>query len=229
MSDQSSKNTHFSWDIMRGYPTVFLAFAFSLTTLGAEGGLTTVLGLIGISSAWIGLSILPLFDENRNTFVFGASVILTVVGIGIGGLGIATILEVLFSDAQTSIANEWVLGVASILAYTAVMVWGFVILKVSPDTPALRIGVIFLGGASSYTVGYGVCSIILSMGQSDSQMFDGVGQGIAAVFSGAAMVVWTLLITRKVVLGKVKFVVPALVICGCGFIGTGILYIIDAI
>ena len=67
MSDQSSKNTQFSWDTMRGYTVVLLAFAFLLTTLSTAGGVTTALGLIFISSAWIGFSILSLFSENRTT------------------------------------------------------------------------------------------------------------------------------------------------------------------
>lgn len=229
MADQSLKNNQFSWDIMRGYSVVLLAFAFLPMTLGTEGGLTTALGLILISSAWIGFSILPLFGRNRTTFVFVANIILIAVGIGIGGLGIATILEILFSETQMSIANNWVLGVASMLAYLAVMIWSIVILKVSPDSLALRMSMIFFTGASSYPVGYGICALILSIGQDTPQMFAGVGQGLAAVFSGGAIIVWTLLITRKIVHSKVRFVVPTLVICGIGFIGIGISYIVDAV
>ena len=58
MSDQSSKNNQVSWDIMRGYSVVLLAFAFLPMPLGTEGGITTALGLILISGAWIGFSIL---------------------------------------------------------------------------------------------------------------------------------------------------------------------------
>ena len=229
MSDQSSKNTQFSWDAIRGYTVVLLAFAFLPTTLGTEGGVTTALGLIFISSAWIGFGILPLFGENRTTLVFVASVILVAVGSGIGGLGVATIIEVLFSEAKTSVANDWMLGVASVLANLAVLIWGIVILKVSHDTLSLRIGVIFLAMASGYPVGYGVCSIILSIGQNDPQIFTSSGQAMAAILNGGAIIAWTLLITRKVVHGKVRLVVPVLVICGIGFIGIGISYIIDAI
>ena len=229
MSDQSSKNTQFSWDTMRGYTVVLLAFAFLLTTLSTAGGVTTALGLIFISSAWIGFSILSLFSENRTTRVFVASIILVAVGSGIGGLGVATILETLFSEAKTSIANDRVLGVASVLANLAVLVWSLVILKVSPDTPSLRFGVLFLAMASGYPIGSGVVSLILSISQDVPQIFTNPGQAMAAILNGGAIIFWTLLITRKVVYGKVRLVVPVLVICGIGFIGIGISHIIDAV
>ena len=218
-----------SWDAMRGYSVVLLALAFLLTTLGTEGGITTALGLIFISSAWIGFSILPLFDENRTTFMFVAGVILIAVGIGIGGLGIATILEGLFSESKMSIANNWGFGVVSVLANLAVLIWGIVILKVSPDTLSLRAGVVSLAMASGYPIGAGVFSIILSIGQDDLQIFTNAGQAMTAILSGGAIIAWTLAITRKVVHGKVRFVVPVLVICGIGFIGIGISHIIDAV
>ncbi|RKU21654.1 hypothetical protein C6499_21910 [Candidatus Poribacteria bacterium] len=223
-----------SWDAVRGYSVVLLALAFLLTTLGTEGSITTALGLIFISSAWIGFSILPLFGENRTTFVFVASVILIAAGIGIGGLGIATLLEVLFSENKMSVANNWGLGVVSVLANLAVLIWGIVILKVSPDTPSLRAGVVSLAMASGYPIGAGVFSIILSIGQDDLQIFTYAVQAMAvqamtAILSGGAIIAWTLAITRKVVHGKVRFVVPVLVICGIGVIGVGISHIIDAV
>ena len=52
---------------------------------------------------------------------------------------------------------------------------------------------------------------------------------MAAILNGGAIIFWTLLITRKVVYGKVRLVVPVLVICGIGFIGIGISHIIDAV
>lgn len=223
-----------SWDAVRGYSVVLLALAFLLTTLGTEGSITTALGLIFISSAWIGFSILPLFGENKTTFVFVASVILIAAGISIGGLGIATILEVLFSENKMSIANNWGLGVVSVLANLAVLIWGIVILKVSPNTLSLRAGVVSLAMASGYPIGVGVFSIILSIGQDDLQIFTHAVQAhtvqaMTAILSGGAIIAWTLAITRKVVHGKVRFVVPVLVICGIGVIGVGISHIIDAV
>ena len=229
MSDQSSKNTQFSRDAIHGYTVVLLAFAFLLTTLGTEGGVTTALGLIFISCAWIGFGILPLFGENRTALVYTASIILIAVGIGIGGLGIAMILEVLFSGNKMSIANDWGLRVASVLANLAVLIWGIVILKVSPDMLSLRIGVISLALASAYPIGHGVVSIVLSIINDVPPIFTPAGKAMTAILNGGAIIAWTLSVTRKVVHGKVRYVVPVLVICGIGFIGIGISHIMDAI
>lgn len=229
MSDQSSKNTQFSWEGINGYPVVFLAFAFLPITLGTEGGITKALGLIFISVMWISLGIVPLFSEHRTTSVCIVSIILVAVGSGIGGLGVVTLLKVLVFDIQTSMANDWVLVVASVSANLAALIWGIVILKVSPVTLSLRLGVGALAAASAYAIGHGVVSIVLSIISDVPPIFTPAGKAMTAILNGGAIIAWTLLILRKMHQGKVRLVVPLFILCGISSIGIGLAYIIEAI
>ena len=228
MSDQSAKNTQFS--AINGSPVVVLfVSAFLPTTLGTEGGITTALGLISISILWISLGIVPLFSENRTTSVYVVSIIVITVGSGIGGLGVATILKTLFFETTTSIANHWALAVVSVFANLAVFVWGIVILKVSPVRLSLNLGVGALVVASAYPIGNGVVSIVLSIMNDVPPVFTPAGQALAAILKGGAIIVWTLLIARKVLQWKVRLLIPLFIVCGIGFIGIGLAYIIMAI
>ena len=228
MSDQSAKNTQFS--AINGSPVVvLLVSAYLPTTFGTEGGITTALGLILISILWISLGIVPLFSENRTTSVYVVSIIVITVGSGIGGLGVATILKTLFFETTTSIVNHWGLVVVSVFANLAVFIWGLVILKVSPATLSLNLGVGALVVASAYPIGNGVVSIVLSIMNDVPPVFTPAGQALAAILKGGAIIVWTLLIARKVLQGKVRLVVPLFIVCGIGFIGIGLAYIIVAI
>ena len=230
MSDQSSKNTQFSWTAINGYSLVVLLASASLpTTLGTEDGITTALGLILISVLWISLGIVPLFSENRTTSVYIASIIVITVGSGIGGLGVATILKGLFFETKTSMTNGWVLVVVSVFANLAVFIWGIVVLKVSPVTLSLNLGVGALVVASAYPIGNGIVSIVLSIMNDVPPVFTPAGQALAAILKGGAIIVWTLLIARKVLQGKARLVVPLFIVCGIGFIGIGLAYIIMAI
>ena len=231
MSNQSSKNTQFSFsgEAISGYLAALLGLGFLPISLGTEGPITTALGLIFISVLWISLGIVPLFSENRTALVYIASIILIAAGSGIGGLGVVTILKVLFFETKVSIANDWGLVVASVSANLAVLIWSMVILKVSPATLSLRLGVGVLAGASAYAIGHGVASIVLSIISDVPPIFTPAGKAMTAILNGGAIVVWTLLILRKVFHGKVRLVVPVLVICGISSIGIGISYIMDAI
>ncbi len=230
MSDQSVKNTQFSWEVINGYPlVVLLASALLPGAFGTDGGITTALGLIFISAAWISLGIVPLFGENRTTSVYVASIIVIAVGSSIGGLGVVTILKVLFFETKTSMANGGVLVVMSVLANLAVLIWGIAILKASPATLSFHLGVGALVVASAYPIGHGVVSIVLSIMNDVPPIFTPAGKAMAAILKGGAIVVWTLLIPRKVLQGKVRLVVPLFIVCGIGFIGLGLWYIIEAI
>lgn len=224
MTDQPTKNTHFSWEAMQGYPVVLLAMAYLPGTLGREGTLTATFLLILMSGVLISSSILPLYLEGRTAPISIAAVIIMALGSGIGGLGIATILKALFSDTHTFLTDNWVSGVASILANLVVLVWAFVILKVAPMSRRLLISTISLGLAGGYSLG---CGIFLagSLVYGADQIAPMWNRGIPAVLNGGAVVIWTLLITRKTIQEKVRFVVPIIIISGVGLMGLGVWWI----
>ena len=225
MTDQPTKNTHFSWEAMQGYPVVLLVMAYLPGTLGREGTLTATFLLILMSSVLISSGILPLYLEGRTTSISIAAVIIIALGSGIGGLGIATILKLLFSDTHTFLIDNWVSGVASILANLAVLVWAFVILNIAPMSRRLLIGTIFLLLAGGYSLGCGIFFMAGSIVDSADQIAPVWNRGIPAVLNGGAIVIWTLLITRKTIQEKVRFVVPIIIISGVGLVGLGLWWI----
>ena len=225
MTDQPAKNTHFSWEPMQGYPVVLLVMAFLPGTLSSEGTLTTTFLLILMSSVLISSGILPLYLEDRTTPISIAAVIIIALGSGIGGLGIATILKALFFDTHTFLTDNWVYGVASILANLAVLVWTFVILNIAPMSRRLLIGTICLLLAGGYSLGCGIFFMIGSIVYGADQIAPVWNRGIPAVLNGGAIVIWTLLITRKTIQEKVRFVVPIVIISGVSLIGLGVWWI----
>lgn len=222
MTDQPTKNTHFSWQAMQGYPVVLLVMAFLPGTLGREGILTTTFLLILMSSVLISGGILPLSLEGRATPISIAAVIIIALGSSIGGLGIATILKAVFSDTHTFLTDNWISGVASILANLAVLVWTFGILNIAPISRWLLIGTIFLVLAGGYSLGCCIFFMARSIVYGADQIAPVWNRGIPAVLNGGAIVIWTLLITRKTIQQKVRFVVPIIIISGVGLIGLGI-------
>lgn len=225
MTDQPTKNTHFPWEAMQGYPVVLLVMAFVPGTLGREGTLTTTFLLILMSGGLISCGILPLYLEGRTPPISIAAVIIIALGSGIGGLGIATILKALFSDTHTFLTDNWVSGVASILANLAVLVWAFVILSIAPMSRRLLIGTISLLLAGGYSLGCGIFFVAGSIVYSADQIAPMWNRGIPAVLNGGAVVIWTLLITRKTIQEKVRFVVPIIIISGVGLMGLGVWWI----
>ena len=207
----------------QGYPVVLLVMAFLPRTLGREGTLTTTFLLILMSGVLISSGILPLSLEGRTTPISIAAVVIIALGSSIGGLGIATILKVLFSDTHTFLTDNWVSGVASILANLAVLVWAFGILNIAPTSRWLLIGTIFLVLAGGYSFGCGIFFLARSIVYGADQIAPVWNRGIPAILNGSAIVIWTLLITRKTIQEKVRFVVPIIIISGVGLIGLGVL------
>ena len=229
MTDQPTKNTHFPWEAMQGYPVVLLVMAFLPGTLGTEGTLTITFLLILMSGVLISSGILPLYLEGRTTPISIAAIIIMALGSSIGGLGIATILKVLFSDTHTFLTDNWISGIASILANLAVLVWAFVILSIAPINRWLLIGAIFLVLAGGYSLGCGIFFLARSIVYGADQIAPVWNRGIPAILNGSAIVIWTLLITRKTIQEKVRFVVPIIIISGVGLIGLGIWWIRSSI
>lgn len=228
MTDQSAKDRQLSWSIVQGHSVVFLAIAHLMTTTEVEGNLSTGTLLMASSMVLISMSITLFYFERRIASVSVAGAVIIALGSGIAGLGIAKILGIAFSNTETSTVGAWPLTVAAVLANLAVLVWSFVILKIAPRTRSLLISTIALVLAGGYALGYGVFFVLELTASDLPQIGSGVARGLAAVLNGGAMVIWTLLITRKVVQSKFRFTVPLFIICGIGFIGIGLWHIVDA-
>ena len=232
MSGRSAKSTQDLRNIVCGTAVPMLSIlAVFPTTLNSEGPLTTAVGLICLSCVWISFGILPLCFEARTRPIFVTTLIIIVLGSGMSGLGIAALLKTLLSRTETFLTDNWISAVASVLSSLALLAFGFIVLKITPMTRALLIGMTLILLAGGYSLGCGIFSTVKLVIYGTSHIAAIWKSGMRAVLNGGATVVWTLLITRQIVYRdpRTRFAVPLFVICGGGYIVIGISYIIGSI
>jgi len=158
----------------------------------------SALSLIAMGSILVSSGLRPLGIPRVPLSVSIACRIILVFGCGIGGLGLANILEGLFPNFPTVREWNWVQWVPSILGNLALIIWVFVILKISPVTRSLLISTVLITAAAGYSLSCDAMAI------KDLLLFDVAREaaiweeGIAHLLQGSALVVWTHLISRKI-------------------------------
>lgn len=231
MTNQPTKNTQDLRDLVCGTAVPMLTILTGFpATLNSEGPFTTAVSLICFSCVWVGFGILPLYIEERTLPVFVATLIIVVLGSGMGGLGIAILLKTLVLGTETFLTGNWLSAVTSVLASLALLAFGFIVLKTTPITHSLLIGTTLIVLVGGYSLGCGIFSIVESIVYGTSQIASVWKYGMSAVLHGVTTVVWILLITRQIVdrNPRTRFAVPLFIVCGGGYIVIGISYIIGS-
>lgn len=114
------------------------------------------------------------------------------------GCGIATFsLAPWFPALETVVVSNWGQWVPSVSYSLAVVLWVFVVLKISPISRALLISTAFVAAAASYSLACGVHAIVDAIVSDVTRTFKLWEEGIAYLLNGCAMVVWARLVTRK--------------------------------
>lgn len=114
------------------------------------------------------------------------------------GCGIATFsLAPWFPALKTVIISNWGQWVPSVSFSLAVVLWAFVVLKISPISRALLISTAFVAAAAGYSLACGVHAIVDAIVSDVTRTFKLWEEGIAYLLNGCAMVVWARLVTRK--------------------------------
>ena len=70
------------------------------------------------------------------------------LGCGIGGLGLAKILEDLFPNFPTVSQWEWIQWLPSAFENLAILIWVYIVLNISPVTRSLFISAILVAAAA---------------------------------------------------------------------------------
>ena len=225
MTDQSAKNTRVSWQTMQGC-SVFLLYI-------SRPDIESVIILICLTVMLISMGISPLFVENKPVSVLMASMLMIALGGGIGGLTIGTLLERLFAESRIEIGGSWVASVALICTSLGVLVWVFIVLRISPVTRPPLVAAMLFAIAGAYSLIYGILTL--------ETYFFGIiriaspwGEGIAYILNGGAIVGWSHLVMPKILITKMLITKHGtLKVCsmivGVATIVIGVASILDAI
>ncbi len=209
-----------SWEKMVGTAQVCLLLMFQMmiwmpidsTTLTKKlAGMT----LIIYGALWIIHGIYLLLFENRPTSVSISSGVIITSACCIVGLGIILIVPL-------TTEMDWVRRMAGIFYSLAFLVWLFVIMKMTPMTRGLLIGIVFCVIASGWVL---VCNAIVVINAIVSDMSHVKASwdlAIGFIVSGGAMVGWTLFVMRKTAPTNFKVLVTIFTIFGIIYIGFGI-------
>ena len=190
MFDKLAKMPNVTWKTIQLNPFIFGIMGIPIDS-------NSTLSLIATSCVLVGSSLMPLGIARVPVSVSIACRIIFVLGCSIGGLGLANILESLFPNFPTVREWIWVQWVPSILSNLAVVIWVFVILKISPITRSLLISTVLVAAAAGYSLSCDARAI------EDFLLFDVIREaarweeGIAYFLQGSALVVWAHLIMRK--------------------------------
>ena len=147
------------------------------------------------------------------------------------GCGIATFsLAPWFPALRAVVESKWGQWVPSVSFSLAVVLWVFVVLKISPISRALLISTAFVAAAAGYSLACGVHAIVDAIVSDVTRTFKLWEEGIAYLLNGCAMVVWARLVTRKLA-GPGQYRVPekATLFIGYLTIGMGIFAILSHI
>ena len=205
-----------SWKTMAGDTSICFALMLQLPLWNkvvsplVSGIMPLILGAM-----WIVLGIYPLFLENRTTSAAVSGWGIIASGCCIMGLGISMILPL-----NTEVS--WMPRMALVFYSLAILAWIFVLLQAASITRSLLIGVAFFVLASGYAFFYNA-RVIMEVIVSDVPYIDVYwDQGIAYILNGTAVIVWVLLILRKIAVVKLKPIVHIFILWGVVYIGLGI-------
>lgn len=140
------------------------------------------------------------------------------------GCGIASFsLAPWFPALQTVVVSKWGQWVPSVSVSLAVVLWVFVVLKISPISRALLISTAFVAAAAGYSLACGVHAIVDAIVSNVTRTFKPWEEGIAYLLNGCAMVVWARLVIRKIAgPGQNRFSEKVTLFVGYLLIGIGI-------
>ena len=220
MFDRTAKISKVTWKTILVSPLIFGTMAVPLDS-------NSVLSLIctGVIVAVSGLMLLSISRVSRS--VSAACGIMFALGCGIGGVGLANILEHQFPNFPTVSQWVWIQWLPSAFENLAILIWVYVVLNISPVTRSLYISTVFVAAA----VGYSLTSDVLAI---KDVLLYGVTrettdweQAVEFLLNGCALAVWARLIIRKLASTSAeRFVGSLILFVGATMILGGIFFIL---
>lgn len=197
MSGRTAKVSKVTWKTILVNPLIFGSMA-----VPSDSDSALLLICTGVIIAASGL--MPLGIPQRSRSVSVACGIIFVLGCGIGGLGLANILERLSPNFPNVSQWTWIQWLPSTFENLAILVWIYVVLHIAPVTRSLFISAVFVAAAAGYTLTSDALSI------RDALVFGGTREvtdweeGVGFLLNGCALAVWARLIIRKLAATSVE-------------------------
>ena len=159
--------------------------------------INSALSLLASGSALVLSGLMPFGIPRRSRAVSVACCLIFVLGCGVGGLGLANILERQFPNYPNVSQWVWVQWLPSAFENLAILLWIFVVLNISPVTRSLYISTVFVAAAAGYSLTSDALAIRDALVFGVTREIADWEQAVEFLFNGCALAVWARLIIRK--------------------------------
>ena len=187
---KTAKTSQVTWKTILISPLIFGAMMLpsdinSALSLFATGGALALSGLM------------PFGILRLSRSVSVACGVIFVLGGGVGGLGLANILERLFPNFPNVIQWAWIQWLPSTFENLAVLLWIFVVLNISPVTRSLYVSTVFVATAAGYSLTSDVLAIRDALVFGVTREITDSEQAVELLLNGCALAIWARLVISK--------------------------------
>lgn len=190
MFNRTAKVSKVTWKTILVSPLIFGAMMIpsdnnSALSLFAAGGALALSGLM------------PFGISRLSRSVSVACCVIFALGCGIGGLGLANILERLFPNFPNVNQWAWIQWLPSTFENLAVLLWIFVVLNIAPVTRSLYISTVFVAAAVGYSLTSDALAIREALVFGVTREIADWEKAMAFLLNGCALAVWARLVIGK--------------------------------
>ena len=190
MFDRTAKVSKVTWKTILLNPLIFGTMA-----IPSDSDSALLLICTGVAVAFSGLMVLGIPRVPRSVF-FGCYVMF-VLGCGIGGVGLANLLEREFPNFPDVSQWEWVQWLPSTFENLAILIWIYIVLNISPVTRSLSISAILVAAAAGYSLTSDVLAIRDALVFGVTREIADWEQAMEFLLNGCALTTWARLVIRK--------------------------------
>ena len=186
----------------------------------SDGNSALLLIATGVVLAVSGL--MPLGISRVSVPVHIGCGLIFVLGCGVGGLGLANILERQFPNFPTVSQWEWIWWLPSAFENLAILIWVYVVLNISPVTRSLFISAVLVAAAAGYALTSDVLAIREALIFGVAREIADWEQAVEFLLNGCALAGWARLIRKLASTSLERFTGRCALLVGVTFILIGI-------
>ena len=186
----------------------------------SDGNSALLLIATGVVLAVSGL--MPLGISRVSVPVHIGCGLIFVLGCGVGGLGLANILERQFPNFPTVSQWEWIWWLPSAFENLAFLIWVYVVLNISPVTRSLFISAVLVAAAAGYALTSDVLAIREALIFGVAREIADWEQAVEFLLNGCALAGWARLIRKLASTSLERFTGRCALLVGVTFILLGI-------
>ena len=186
----------------------------------SDGNSALLLIATGVVLAVSGL--MPLGISRVSVPVHIGCGLIFVLGCGVGGLGLANILERQFPNFPTVSQWEWIWWLPSAFENLAILIWVYVVLNISPVTRSLFTSAVLVAAAAGYALTSDVLAIREALIFGVAREIADWEQAVEFLLNGCALAGWARLIRKLASTSLERFTGRCALLVGVTFILIGI-------